>query len=197
MTLLICTFKVSRKERSQMEPKKTLLVDMDGVLADVYKQLIKLEFEASGTRITMEETMGLTENDAFPNCQKLVKQRGFFRDAPVMPGAVEVMEKLNQHYELFVVSSAMEYPNSLQEKYYWMEEFFPFISWKQLVLCGTKTCIKGDIMIDDHFKNLDFFEGRTLLFSQPHNAVQNDSSHERMDGWKEVAAVLLGKRGPD
>lgn len=182
---------------NQMEAKKNLIVDMDGVLADIYQQLIRLEFEESGTRITIDETMGLTENDAFPNCQKLVKQRGFFRNAPVMPGAVEVMKQLNERYELFVVSSAMEYPNSLEEKYHWMEAYFPFISWKQLVLCGTKTCIKGDIMIDDHFKNLNYFEGRTLLFSQPHNAKQPDSSHERIDGWKEVAAVLLGKRGPD
>ncbi|MGI9532486.1 5' nucleotidase, NT5C type [Lutimonas sp.] len=173
-----------------MKDKKSLIVDMDGVLADIYKQLIKLEFEESGTRITVEETMGKTENDAFPNCQKLVKERGFFRNAPVMPGAIEVLKKLNEHYQLFVVSSAMEYPNSLEEKYYWMQEYFPFISWKQLVLCGTKTCVKGDIMIDDHFKNLDYFEGKTILFTQPHNSAKDENSHQRVHGWNDILKLL-------
>lgn len=164
---------------------------MDGVLADIYEQLIKREFEETGTKISRKETLGKAEVEAFPNCLKHVNQKGFFRNAPVMPSAIDVLKKLNAHYEVFIVSSATEYPNSLQEKYYWLEEHFPFISWKQLVLCGTKTVIKGDIMIDDHFKNLDFFEGKTILFSQPHNHDKNENSHLRMHGWEEISTFLL------
>ena len=171
--------------------KKRLIVDMDGVLADIYEQLIKLEFEESGTKIDRKETLGKTEPEAFPNCLKHVNQKGFFRNAPVMPLAIDVLKKLNENYEVFIVSSATEFPNSLKEKYYWLEQYFPFISWKQLVLCGTKTVIKGDIMIDDHFKNLDFFEGKTILFSQPHNYGKNDNSHIRINGWDEIATMLL------
>ncbi len=174
-----------------MDIKKRLIVDMDGVLADIYEQLIKREFEETGTKINRNETLGKTEIEAFPNCLKHVRQRGFFRNAPVMPSAINVLRKLNEHYEVFIVSSATEYPNSLEEKYYWLEEHFPFISWKQLVLCGTKIVIKGDIMIDDHFKNLDFFDGKTILFTQPHNHEKNDNSHERMHGWDEISTFLL------
>ena len=174
-----------------MKRKKSLIVDMDGVLADIYKQLIKLEFEESGLLIDVNDTIGKTENDAFPNCQKHVRQKGFFRNAPIMPSAIETLKQLNEFYEVFIVSSATVYPHSLKEKYYWMEEHFPFISWKQLVLCGTKTCIKGDIMIDDHFKNLDFFDGKTILFTQPHNSGKNEKTHERINGWNEVYSLLL------
>ncbi len=174
-----------------MDIKKRLIVDMDGVLADIYEQLIDVEFEETGTKIDRKETLGKTEIEAFPNCLKHVRQKGFFRNAPVMPSAINVLKKLNEHYEVFIVSSATEYPNSLEEKYYWLEEHFPFISWKQLVLCGTKIVIKGDIMIDDHFKNLDFFDGKTILFTQPHNHEKNENSHERMNGWDEISTFLL------
>jgi 5'(3')-deoxyribonucleotidase len=46
------------------------------------------------------------------------------------------MEYLNNKYELYIVSAGMEFPNSLREKYDWLAEAFPFISWEQIVLCG-------------------------------------------------------------
>jgi 5'(3')-deoxyribonucleotidase len=46
-------------------------------------------------------------------------------------------------------------------------------------------------MIDDHFKNLDFFKGRTLLFTQPHNQNENGKWHERVSTWEEIARLLL------
>lgn len=164
---------------------------MDGVLADVYEQFIAYEFEETGRKILRNETMGLAEWEAFPNGKKHVRQKGFFRNVPVVPSAIEIVKQLNERYEVFIVSSAMEFPNSLEEKYFWMEEHFPFISWKQLVLCGSKTVVKGDFMIDDHFKNLDYFQGKTFLFTQPHNHGLNEKSHHRINSWNEAAGVLL------
>lgn len=164
---------------------------MDGVLANVYEQFINYEFAETGRKILIEETLGLPEWEAFLNGQKHVRQKGFFRNVPAIPSAVDVLERLNKKYEVFIVSSATEFPNSLEEKYYWMEEHFPFISWKQLVFCGSKTIVKGDCMIDDHFKNLDHFEGKTFLFTQPHNYGHNAKSHQRINSWTELADILL------
>ena len=111
-------------------------------------------------------------------------------DAPAIDGAVEVLRDLNDRYDVFIVSSATQFPNSLEEKVDWLNEHFAFISWKQLVLCGSKSVVRGDIMIDDHLMNLNGFDGRTLLFTQPHNAAANGHGHERVSGWHEVAALL-------
>lgn len=49
-----------------------------------------------------------------------------------------------------------------------------------------------DIMIDDHFKNLDHFTGgETLLFSQPHNKMADAGKHRRVDTWQEIERLLL------
>lgn len=45
--------------------------------------------------------------------------------------------------------------------------------------------------VDDHFKNLDFFEERTLLFSQPHNKNADNRGHERVESWRQIAERLL------
>lgn len=174
-----------------MDNRKRIIVDMDGVLADIYSQYIKLEFNETGKKIALEDTWGKSEVEAFPNSRKHLRTKGFFKNAPVISGAVETLQKLNERFELFIVSSATQFPNSLEEKYYWLEEHFPFITWQQLVLCGSKKVIKGDIMIDDHFKNLDSFEGRTILFTQPHNFGENENLHERVSGWEEIINILL------
>ena len=170
--------------------KQRLLVDMDGVLSNIYAQMIAYEYAANGIEIALEDVHGKDEIVAFPNGLKHVHSPGFFRTAPVIDHAIEVMETLNDSFELFIVSAAMEFPNSLREKYDWLEEHFPFITWQQIILCGHKKAVCGDIMIDDHFKNLDNFNGRTLLFTQPHN-VKEDRGHQRVNDWKEVASLLL------
>lgn len=170
---------------------KRLLVDMDGVLADVYAQFLKYEKE-NGIHHNLEDLYGVTEENAFGRIHEYVNSERFFIEAPVMANSQRVLEQLNQKYDLFIVSSATEFPNSLTQKMFWLIQHFPFIEWKQVVLCGTKQVIKGDIMLDDHFKNLDYFDGeKTLLYTQPHNIYADCKHHQRVNSWQEVADVLL------
>ncbi|MFT3680666.1 MAG: 5'(3')-deoxyribonucleotidase [Ferruginibacter sp.] len=170
---------------------KRLIVDMDGVLADVYSQFLDFEEKEFGFRQPLENLLGKPESEVFKNERIYVNSAGFFRNAPVMEGSIAAMEALNKSYELFIVSAAMEFPRSLPEKYEWLNEHFPFLTWKQIVFCGSKTVIQGDIMIDDHYKNLDYFKGKTILFTQPHNYSQPDNGHTRVSSWQEIIKLLL------
>lgn len=167
-----------------------LLVDMDGVLADVYAQFLYLEFRETGMKRDVEELYGKTEAEAFTHYELNVRSRDFFRKAPVMPGSIEGLRYLNSKYKVLVVSAAMEFPDSLIEKHDWLLEFFPFISWKQIVFCGDKAAVRGDIMIDDHPKNLNYFPGKKILFTQPHNILLSNDSWERVDNWKQLLEIL-------
>ena len=106
-------------------------------------------------------------------------------------GSIETVCKLNDVYDVYIVSSAMQFPLSLTEKINWLTKYFPFLSWKQIVFCGTKDIVYGDIMIDDHFKNLDPFKGQTILFTQPHNINKPIGNHTRVNNWAEIEAILL------
>ncbi|HEX3800883.1 MAG TPA: 5'(3')-deoxyribonucleotidase [Verrucomicrobiae bacterium] len=167
-----------------------LIVDMDGVLADVYSQFIVFEERATGKKLSMNDVAGKSELEAFTHAREYVRTPGFFRTAPVVKGSQETLQKLNDRYEIFIVSAATEFPRSFNEKMEWLEENFSFIKWQQIVFCGSKRIVTGDIMIDDHFKNLDFFKGRTLLFTQPHNQNEDSKWHERVSTWEEISHVL-------
>jgi len=94
--------------------KKQMLVDMDGVLADVYSQFINLELKESGRILDISSLNGKSESEAFPNYEKYVRSVGFFRTATIMPGSKEGLSYLNEKYKILVVSSATEYPKSLK-----------------------------------------------------------------------------------
>jgi len=164
---------------------------MDGVLADVYKRFFDLHEEETGVRKNLDEIIGLKEGEAFPGLYKWVTRPGFFRTMPVMPDSQRVMKLLNERYDVIVVSMATEFPESLTDKQIWLHDNFPFISWKQSVFCGNKSLIKADIMIDDHFKNLDNFDGETIMFIQPHNLNSSGHAHKTVSTWKEIEYLLL------
>jgi 5'-nucleotidase len=170
---------------------KRILVDMDGVLADVYSRFFELHEKESGQLLSVKDVAGKLEAEAFPNQLKWVTTTGFFRGVPVMPGSKEGLKRLNDNYNIIVVSMATEFPHSLTDKQLWIHEHFPFITWQQMVFCGNKNIIQADIMIDDHLKNLDYFKGETILFTQPHNLLINHSRHRRVDSWANIEKLFL------
>jgi len=169
---------------------KSISVDMDGVLANVYNQFIAMHAAEFGKVLKLKEINGVPESEVFPNVQQYINSPGFFRYAPVIKDSQRVLKLLNERYKIFIVSAAMEFPNSLSEKQAWLNEHFPFITWRQIVFCGSKEIIDTDIMIDDHFKNLDFFNGETILFTQPHNVFAPDGNHKRVKTWLQIEEML-------
>ena len=175
--------------------RKRILIDMDHVMADITAQYIKWYKNATGTEMKRVDLLGKEEDLAFPQPQLIrdfLFKPGFFRTAPVMAGSQEVIRELNEVFEVFIVSAAMEFPQSLVEKHAWLAEHFPFIKWQQIIFCGSKKAIAGDYMIDDHLKNLDFFPGERLLFTATHNT--NVNGYARINDWEEVRALLLERK---
>jgi 5'(3')-deoxyribonucleotidase len=170
---------------------KRILVDMDGVLADVYPRFFELYEQETGNKKTMGEIIGLKEGEAFPELYRWVETPGFFRSIPVMADSQRVLKLLNKTYEILVISMATEFPVSLTDKQMWINDHFPFISWRQVIFCGNKSLIQADLMIDDHFKNLDHFKGETIIFSQPHNINNTYNQHKTVSSWREIEKLLL------
>ena len=167
---------------------------MDEVIADTMGDMIGWYREKFGLPVDYEKMLGGSWVRGFPEeHQEIIRQRlfseGFFRHLPVMRDSVEVLRELNKKYELFIVSAATEFPNSLKDKLEWLLEHFTFLSWKQLALCGDKRLIRGDYMIDDHVRNLEHFMGRKYLFTTAHNL--DFTGYDRINNWKEAAEIFL------
>lgn len=170
--------------------RKVIAMDMDEVIADVVPKFLDHYERDFGVRPDRENWWG-KKIYQLPNAAHIrgyLHEKGFFADLPVMEGSQEVVKWLSEHYEVFAVTAATEFRNSLEDKYDWLERHFPFIGWRKLVLCGDKTIIKADYMIDDHVFNLERFQGKGLLFTASHNL--NEHRFVRVNNWAEVRAFF-------
>ena len=164
---------------------------MDNVIADVETQFLTWYHSKFGQLIAREALQGVSEIDAFPDpvaARKFLYEPGFFRTLPVIPGSQEALRSMMDAFDVYIVSAAMEFPQSLHEKYLWLEEHFPFISWKKIIFCGDKSKIAADLMIDDHLKNLKHFSGRGIMFTASHNMHINYPV--RVDNWSQAVNYL-------
>ena len=174
--------------------KQRIAIDMDDVMANTHAKFIQLYLEGEMPRYTLEELNEKSFHELFDeNEYKVISQRvyepGFFRDIPVMEGAQETIADLMQKYEVFVASAAQEFPNSLREKWDWLQEHFPAISWRNYIFMGDKSVLNTTYLIDDMPRNLRTFQGEGLLFDALHN--REDNQFRRVKSWQEIAQILL------
>lgn len=173
---------------------QTIAIDMDEVITDTAAKLEAWYFRDYGTRFEDKDLQGKELRHAIPPehlkaFQAYLNTPGFFRDLAPMEGCVEVLREINERYELYLVSAAMEFPFSLKDKLDWAMESLPFLGWQQICLCGSKRIIQTDIMIDDRPRNFTHFQGRKMLYTAHHNF--GEIRFERVDNWRQVAEKLL------
>ena len=164
-----------------------IAIDMDEVIVDVYPKFLDIYEAEHGRRPAYEEYAGGKIYDLVPGAEELrgrLHDPGFFRDLPLMDEAKETVRDLNEAAEVIIVTSAQEFRNSLTDKYDWLQEHLPFLSWKQYVFVGAKHFIEADYLIDDHVKNHRTFQGTGLLYHAPHNLDCDD--YIRVKNWKEI-----------
>ncbi len=171
-----------------------IFVDMDEVVADTYGAHITHYNDDYQENLRLQDCIGGEVWQSVPEQrQESVRnhawKNGFFRTLDPIKDSQDVLKELSKKNEVYIASAAMQFPNSLREKSEWLDEYFPFIHWRNRILCGDKHILKGDVLIDDRAYNLKHFDGRAILFGSPHNINQN--GFERAESWKELGDKLL------
>lgn len=172
-----------------LKSKLRIAVDMDEVLADTHYKFMTLFNRDFDIPMDMIQAAGKELHENLPPelgvpWKRYINEKGFFRDIPVMPDAQEVMRKLQKKHDVYIVSAAMEFRNSFEDKFDWIKDHFPFINWTHVLFTGDKI-ISADVLIDDRAMNFETFEGRKLLYSSPHNLLL--TQFERVNNWREIA----------
>jgi 5'(3')-deoxyribonucleotidase len=173
---------------------KRIAVDMDEVLADALAEHILRYNRDHDEAITKGELDGkwlwdVVSADRHARLEGYLRSEDFFEDLPVVEDSQEVLAKLNEHYEIFIATAAMEFPNSFGPKYRWLRRHFPFIPPMNFVFCGDKSILHADYLIDDSYRHFERFSGKAILFSAPHNA--GVTGFHRVSGWREVEELFL------
>lgn len=166
-----------------------LLIDMDSVTADLLKVWLEDYNKTYNDALTPEQITkwdwaDLTKCDA-PGLYKLTERPGFFRDLPVMPGAIEVTKRLQEkgHSLFFVTACPYTVPTAGHDKYQFVAEHFSHIGPKSVIMAHKKDQIRGDILFDDSPRNLSEFSGITVAYDYPYNR-ETEVDYRARDWWE-------------
>lgn len=171
--------------------KKVVAIDQDQVLADLLTVWLERYNQNYDDNLTNEDIESWSI-DKYVKCGKKIYDYldyDLFRNLPVIKHSQEVVKMLLEKYEVFITTTATTIPKTLNAKLEWLNEYFPFIPNSNIVLCGSKSIIKADLMIDDGIHNLESFDGWGLLFDAPHN--RKETRFLRVRNWKEIGEILL------
>jgi len=199
---------------------KRIAVDMDEVIADtVAEHLTRYNRDYNGN-ITKADLRGkwiwdVVAIDRHPRLEEYLRSDDFFDVLDVIPDAQRVLKKLQQHFEVFIASAAMEVPTSFNAKYRWLERHFPTIPATNIVFCGDKSILRADYLIDDNPRQLRRFEARFgrelrshesgvrqgeesetvrtgILYDAPHNVAV--TGFRRVHNWLEIESLFLPEK---
>lgn len=171
---------------------KRIAIDMDEVITDFNGKFIPVFNSLFGEKLSRESLNGTTAQQLYPDLaesiEEIIGEANFFSDLPVIPDSQRVIKKLNEHYEIFITTAAMEFPLSFNAKFSWLQNHFPFISPQNIVFCGDKSIINADYLIDDNPRHFKLFRGEGILFTAPHNL--NSTGYNRVDSWEEIEHIF-------
>ena len=132
--------------------KKTVYVDMDGVLVDFNSGVNRLPAK---TRETYKDH----PEDA----------PGVFALMDPIPGAIDAVNKLREKYDVHILSTApWDNPSAWSDKLNWVKQYMDPYFTKRLILCHHKERLRGAYLIDDRDKHgANIFPGKWIHVGSP------------------------------
>lgn len=168
--------------------KPTVLMDMDGVIADFDEQFFTRAIE-SGWSFDIEHRSHQVSRwltDHMPHkhekkqAWKMLGSGGWFRNLPVIEGSKQGMYELDKLADIWICTKPLDSdPTCLQDKRDWVAQHFPKFKNK-LIITPDKSLIKGAVLLDDAPKMhwLETAEWKPLIYSHPFNSHADSPLYE-------------------
>lgn len=166
-----------------------ILVDVDGVLADIHtvwlgKYNADYRDRLALRDITRWEMHELVKPECGMKIYDYLSDEDFYRRAFVIPGALAGVDALRQLGDVLFLTAGF-----FMHKVKWLaDNGFICGDWrfsKDVIICQDKSNVRGDILIDDYPGNLQGFHG--ILFDQPWN---RNAAAARAVGWADVVRMV-------
>lgn len=177
------------------------MIDMDDTITDgtfrrQIEQFIGHEIDTNKTGYYLQNALEDRKEEFF--------QKGpldMYEDSPLKENAYEVIEKLNEKYELYIVSSyhipdaPYQEGNHLKAKMEYLQKQLPFLNTNQIIFADNKSFMNFDIRIDDSIRHLTESETRLLFDAYNNQMISQEELEEkhirRVMNWQEIASILL------
>lgn len=174
-----------------------ILVDMDDTIEQLLDAWVRGVNAKYGRNVTYDEITSWDVSAAYPGLTRdqvyaIPRQPGFWGTVKPIPGAAEGLKHLMAAgHEVYIVTASEHH--AIQEK---MDDllfrYFPFLSWKQVIITDRKQIIRGDVLIDDGIHNLEGGDYVKILMTAPHNRDYDAEANGmiRVRSWEEIEEVI-------
>jgi len=138
---------------------KRILVDMDGIIVDLYDRLVSiyndLETHADGPRLSRDNVKAWKLEHFAPNLKVARRTMKHLDDPdfwlslkPMSMMTLTALETWNECMDVHLVTSPWG-GRSADAKIAWARQHLPFLKRDQITICSRKEIVHGDLLIDD------------------------------------------------
>lgn len=167
-----------------MTDKKVLLLDVDEVIVfsgflEAVNEFMNTSYEIDDfTNYYIDEVV--IPKEKMPEFNNFLRNRNMYEKPSLLPNAVEVIKKLNEKYDIYLLSSCVNFLDiegsgrCFSDKYDFLVKTLPFINPGHIILTSAKHLFKADVQIDDRVNNLEYDIPLKILFPSYHNKDVTD-----------------------
>ena len=174
-----------------------ILVDMDDTIEQLLSAWLRRINERYGRSVRYEDVYNWDIALAYPGLTweqvyGVPLEPGFWRTVDPIPGAAEALQRLMAAgHEIYIVTATEcdSVPEKMNELLF---RYFPFLTWRQVIITANKQLIRGDVLIDDGPHNLEGGDYVKILMTAPHNRGYDAEANGmiRVSNWDEIEAVI-------
>lgn len=180
-----------------MNKKLTILIDMDDTIENLIVCWIKTLNEKYGTTVKYSDVICWDMTEIFPTLTREqifapLFNENFWDNVQPIDGSIEFIQKLiDDGHDIYIVTNS-HYDTIKPKMEKVLHKYFPFISWRNVIITSNKQMINGDILIDDAIHNLTGGEYIKFLMDAPHNHSFNaeENGITRVHSWKEIYDLI-------
>lgn len=180
--------------------KKTILIDMDGVICDYTEHMLELATgRFSLPRLRASEVSEFYTERMFPPeyhapVDELSLEEEFFLNLPPIHGSIEAINEMleNPALSVWICSSPKKTSDHCHsEKFLWLRKHFGQAFAERLILSRDKTLVSGDFLIDDKpiICGERTPEWEHVIFDQPYNRDIQEKKRLDWHNWREVLGI--------
>ena len=180
-----------------MMKKLTILIDMDDTLENLCAVWVAYLNKKHDLNVKLNDIKEWNMSKAFPmlpesEIYEPLRDKELWKKVKPLPGAVKYVKKIKEDgHRVFVVTASN--PCTVGVKLLTvLFRYFPYLTYKDVIVTTNKQMIKGDIMIDDAPHNLEGGTYHGILMNASHNRSYDAKKHgfERAGNWKEIYRLV-------
>ena len=174
-----------------------ILTDADGVLENLTHVWVELLNEKYGYSVKYEDVKEWDMCKSYPGLTREevygmeLNDELYDRMGPMEGGPECIRKLIEKGHEVYVVTNTpYQVIKSKMEKVIF--KYYPFLTWKNVIVASNKKLIKGDVLIDDGIHNLMGGDYKKILFTAPYNEDFDAKANDmiRVSNWSDIEKVF-------